>query len=209
MVNPYRFYTYAYLREDRTPYYIGKGSGKRYCNRKRNDIKPPRDKSKVIFLKQNLTEKEAFKHENYMISIFGRKDLGTGILRNKTDGGEGASGSIRSEQFKENLRAINKNKTLSKEHKEKLRLANIREKNPNYKKYASKETRKKMSMSRIGEKHPSSNWWRLTYKNGEEIILCGLTTWAKNNNYSAGNIYGLYKGNRKKYKNLTKAEKLK
>lgn len=89
-----RFYTYAYLREDRTPYYIGKGSSKRICQKKNNEVKPPKDKSRIIFLKQNLTEEEAFKHEIYMISVFGRKDLGTGILRNKTNGGEGVSGYI-------------------------------------------------------------------------------------------------------------------
>jgi hypothetical protein len=85
------YYTYAYLREDKTPYYIGKGKGKRAYYRGKKDIKPPKDKSRVVFLKQNLTEEDAFKHEIYMISIFGRKDLGTGILLNKTDGGEGGS----------------------------------------------------------------------------------------------------------------------
>ena len=35
-----------------------------------------KDKSRIIFLKQNLTEEEAFKHEIYMIAVFGRKDLG-------------------------------------------------------------------------------------------------------------------------------------
>ena len=92
------YYTYAYLREDRTPYYIGKGRGKRIYSKNRL-INPPKDKSRIIFLKKNLTEEEAFK-EIYMIAIFGRKDLGTGILRNLTNGGEGYSGAVRSEEWK-------------------------------------------------------------------------------------------------------------
>ena len=91
MVNPNRFYTYAYLREDRTPYYIGKGQGNRIYSSNRT-INKPKDKSRIIFLKQNLTEEEAFKHEKYMISVFGRKDLGTGTLHNRTNGGDGISG---------------------------------------------------------------------------------------------------------------------
>jgi hypothetical protein len=43
-------------------------------------------------LKRNLTEEEAFRHECYMIAVFGRKDIGTGILRNLTDGGDGVQG---------------------------------------------------------------------------------------------------------------------
>lgn len=88
------YYTYAYLRKDRTPYYIGKGIGKRVYYKWKGEIKPPKDKSRIIFLKQNLTEEEAFKHEKYMIAVFGRKDLGTGILHNRTNGGEGASGYV-------------------------------------------------------------------------------------------------------------------
>jgi hypothetical protein len=106
MKNPRRFYTYAYLREDRTPYYIGKGTGKRIYFTHRKGLNPPKDKSRIIFLKQNLTEEEAFKHEIYMIAVFGRKDLGTGILHNKTDGGDGCSGRIVSEEQKINQRNV-------------------------------------------------------------------------------------------------------
>ena len=74
------YYTYAYLREDGTPYYIGKGKGNRInCKHRRRNTKhfsPPNDKNRIIFLKQNLTEEEAFKHEKYMIFVLGRKDLG-------------------------------------------------------------------------------------------------------------------------------------
>jgi len=94
MVNPKRFYTYAYLRENRTPYYVGKGGGNRLYEKHQKGIYVPKDKNRIIFLKQNLTEEEAFKHEIYMIAVFGRKDLGTGILHNRTGGGEGVSGYI-------------------------------------------------------------------------------------------------------------------
>ena len=82
-----KYYTYAYLRKDRTPYYIGKGCGRRIYEKRKNEIRPPKDRSRIIYLKQNLTEEEAFEHEIYMISVFGRKDIGTGILCNKTIGG--------------------------------------------------------------------------------------------------------------------------
>ena len=202
------YYTYAYLREDGTPYYIGKGKEKRiYCTKR--IVKQPKDKSKIIFLKQNLTEEEAFKHEIYMITIFGRKDLGTGILHNKTNGGDGASGAIRSLEFKENLRNLNKNKVLSKEHKMKISESQRGDKNHNYGKSASQKTREKISESTKGEKHHSSNWWKITHNDGNVNILCGLTTWAKKNGYSVGNIYGLYAGNRKKHKDIIKVEKIK
>jgi hypothetical protein len=128
MVNPNRFYTYAYLREDRTPYYIGKGIGSRAYKKYKNEIKPPKNKSRIILLKKNLLEEEAFKHEIYMIAVLGRKDLGTGILHNRTNGGEGSSGRI-----------------CSEETKVKIGTAQKGDKNHNYGKSPSEETRKKLS----------------------------------------------------------------
>jgi hypothetical protein len=84
------YYTYAYLREDGTPYYIGKGRNNRAYSGDCKSVKvPPKDR--ILFLKIGLTEEDAFKHEIYMINILGRKDIKTGILRNLTDGGEGFS----------------------------------------------------------------------------------------------------------------------
>ena len=116
-----QYYTYAYLREDRTPYYIGKGKGNRAYIRRKKDIKPPKDKSRIILLKQNLTEEEAFKHEVYMIAVFGRIDLGTGILHNRTNGGDGSSGMVHSEETRKKMSATAKN--MSENHKAKISAA--------------------------------------------------------------------------------------
>ena len=120
MKNPQRFYTYAYLREDRTPYYIGKGTGNRVYDNYKRIAKCPKDKGRVLFLKKNLTEEEAFRHEKYMIAVFGRKDLETGILFNFTNGGEGTSGYNHTEQCKEIMSSLKKGKSLSLDHIKKL-----------------------------------------------------------------------------------------
>lgn len=87
------FYVYQYLREDGTPYYIGKGKGDRAWKKwSKKDIKPPTDISRIVLVAECLTEDAAFDLEKKLISEYGRKDLGTGILHNKTEGGEGSSG---------------------------------------------------------------------------------------------------------------------
>ena len=90
------YYTYAYLRENGTPYYIGKGHEYRINDRRHTVSLPPKERR--LILKNFDNEDDAFKHEIYMISVLGRKDKGTGILRNRTAGGEGTANVIRSQE---------------------------------------------------------------------------------------------------------------
>ncbi len=82
-----KYYTYAYLREDGTPYYIGKGSRHRIREYHSKYVKvPPKDRR--LILKRFIDEDTAYQHEIYMISVYGRKDNNTGILINRTNGGD-------------------------------------------------------------------------------------------------------------------------
>jgi hypothetical protein len=115
------FYVYFYLRSTDsdvagkgTPYYVGKGKDNR-AYVKHGKIPIPKHKNDIILVEQNLTEIQAFILERYYIRWFGRKDNDSGILLNKTDGGEGVSGRNPWNKGKKNVQ-IAWNKGMTKEN---------------------------------------------------------------------------------------------
>lgn len=112
------YYVYFYLRSKDsktakagTPYYVGKGKGKRFKDPHGN-IHVPKDKSKIILAEQNLTELQAFILERYYIRWFGRKGIDqTGILLNKAEGGQGPSGKIYTEEERYKRSILQKERT--------------------------------------------------------------------------------------------------
>jgi len=193
------YYTYAFLREDRTPYYIGKGKGNRAYRRRDKGIKPPKDKSKILILKQNLTEEESFRHEVYMIAVFGRKDLGTGILHNKTNGGDGVSGAVVSDETRRKMSEALKGKPRSKEirrkisesHKGKTHSEESRRNMSESQKGKtfSEETKRKLSESQKGKNHSEETrrkmsearkgkkWWNDGCGNCKMMLECPGDGW--------------------------------
>lgn len=128
------FYVYLWLREDGTPYYVGKGRddrGRAYRAFRKGC--PPRERIRVF---PRLSEGDALATERTLISALGRKDNGTGILRNLTDGGEGAVGVKRSLEWRKrlsersrgntwgHLQKGSKRRPLSPEHRQKIALGN-------------------------------------------------------------------------------------
>lgn len=172
---PNGFYVYAYLRQDNTPYYIGKGFGIRAWNKHDKGINPPKDTTKIVILEHNLSDVGALAIERRMIKWYGRKDLITGILHNKTDGGDGSVGFKPSVKYKNQKRKqmktwwdnhpeekINRRKTcvFTKPNIVEKRLKassgeNHHMKNSDWKKWASERISGDKNITKRGSEHHS------------------------------------------------------
>jgi len=210
------YYTYAYLREDGTPYYIGKGQGDRITRRHyRRDggyFSPPKDTNRILYLKRNLSEQEAFRHEQYMIDVFGRKDIGTGILRNRTDGGEGPTGKVLSEETKKRISEIQKGKPKwSDADKERIRQQSI-DRWETYSEEKKDIIRQKLKENHgggaSGDRNAKSIGWRIYHKCGKITEMVGISNWAKSNGYTPSHIIAVRDGKRNYHKDIVKVEKL-
>ena len=99
----------------------------------------------VEILHENISWQEACKIEKELISLYGRRDLKTGILVNQTIGGDG-----------------NKEYSVKKEVKDKLKKLNSGLGNPFYGKKHSKETIEKLKISHIGKPSPRKDMISIT-----------------------------------------------
>ena len=120
------YYIYAYIRSKNsvtakagTPYYIGKGTRNR---RFEKHFSKPEDKKFIIIMENDLTELGALALERFYIRWWGRKDKKTGILNNRTDGGDGCPGIMQTPEIQkkksDSMMGKNKGKILGSHTKE-------------------------------------------------------------------------------------------
>jgi hypothetical protein len=150
------YYTYAFLREDGTPYYIGKGKGRRCYRRDQRTISAPPTDDRIIKLKENLTEEQAFAHECYMIAVLPN-------LRNLTRGGEGVSGYKHTKESLRKMSEGNKKENFTAEQRKKWSLGQMGNTNCLGYKH-TEEARANMSKAQEGNTNVRGmSWWN----NGE------------------------------------------
>ena len=121
------FYVYLHRKcTDGTPFYVGKGKGKRAWNFSKRNNKWTNIFNKygvkVEILYDGLEEKDAFAIEVETIQKLRNEGFD---LANLTDGGEGSSGTIVSEHTRKLISQRHKGRVKSEDERLKLKLANL------------------------------------------------------------------------------------
>jgi hypothetical protein len=183
------YYVYQYVRKDQTPYYIGKGKGNRAWSSIRTH-KPPNDKNRIIIIAENLTEDQAFILERELIAKYGRKDNGTGILRNKTDGGEGPSGVIVSNETRRKMSKNNSMNDIKNRIKISKKLKGVKKTEAHKKNMFQPNNFPEIIAKRKGENHYKYDPRIFAFYNVRTNILevCTQRTLINKYNLNKGNI---------------------
>jgi hypothetical protein len=193
------YYVYAYLRKsDNTPYYIGKGKDYRaYTLHSKQNVSVPKDRSKIIIVEQNLSNIGASALERRLIRWYGRKDIGTGILLNKTDGGDCVDWSSISTEIKESHRK-KVSESIKRKHREQDSVYSTKEYKAKHKRglqnaWADKNNgmqSKKKSIIGIS-------------KDGIEYEVESVRELCRKFNLNIGNVYRVMQGIQPKHKGWT------
>jgi len=162
-------YVYGDLVFYYEPFYIGKGTDNRdyhsafdrHNSFKKNKIKSLNKKNiKVLSIKvfEDLNEQDSFNIETSIIKKIGRRDLKLGPLTNLTDGGEGRTNIIVSDETKNKISKTKKSQNLHNKHTEStkthLRKINQGENNPMFGKHHTEQVKEEQSLRVSGTNHP-------------------------------------------------------
>jgi hypothetical protein len=213
-----RFYVYAYLRskdsehgKKGSPYYIGKGSGNRTKSNQGRAVNAPRDKDMVVYVQEGLTEQQAFSLERYCINLYGRVDLQTGCLRNKSDGGEGASGVVMTDERRQKISQAHKGKIVSAETRRKIGEAAKGRKQSLRTRQKRSEMSKGKNNNFFGRKHSDEikqklstesavYMYELVSPSGKKYVTHSLTLFASQHHLRQGCLSLVARGHREHHK---------
>lgn len=123
------FYVYIIFRPNGIPCYVGKGRGSRWKRHERKSHNPhlaaiignAGGELPKIKIRENLTNKQACEIEISFIAAIGREIHG-GLLVNQTDGGEGGTGTVWSEEARERKRVWFREQDHTKREEARLKV---------------------------------------------------------------------------------------
>jgi hypothetical protein len=182
MMNKFCVYTHTAIGES-VPFYVGKGYKKRAydkTNRSKYWHNVAKNGYTIEYEFEGLDDQTAMQIEKDMIKMWGRRITNTGCLVNLTDGGDGSSGYVPDDVWRDKI---------SKRMLEQWKT------NPQHRKNVADALCKYE--------------YTITHKTGQTYTATNLHAFCKEHNLSTGHMSSVVQGKRKQHKGWTVTRKLK